>query len=75
MSTLADLVLDLIPSRTRAEDPVATTIAVDAPLEVSVRSDAAGRVTIGASAPTQTFETGLLPVFHRMELSMEVEDA
>jgi hypothetical protein len=74
MRSLADLVLDLVPQRTRPDDPVAAALAVDMPVELSLGRDGTGRLTVCASAPTQTFETTLLPVFHRVELHMELEE-
>jgi hypothetical protein len=50
-------------------------VEVDLPLEVRVGRDASGALTVSATAPTQKFRTSVLPVFHRVRVSIEAEDA
>jgi hypothetical protein len=45
---------------------------VDLPLEVAVVTGDDG-LTVHASAPTQTFRTGVMPVFHRSHIVIELD--
>ena len=51
-----------------------TKLKLDLPVEFRVTADATGRVAIATSAPRQSFETGVMPVFHHMQLHLTVDD-
>jgi len=54
--------------------PAVTSLALDLPVELSVRPGTDGRLTVLASPPTQRIATTVLPVFHRMRLRIEREE-
>lgn len=54
--------------------PAVRSLALDLPIELSVERDAAGRLAVLASPPTQRVATSVLPVFHRMRLRIEREE-
>jgi hypothetical protein len=49
-------------------------LRLDLPVELRVEVDEDGRARIGVSPPTQTTETTILPVFHRMTIAIERDD-
>lgn len=44
---------------------------LDLPVELQVEVDGDGRPRIGLAPPTQTTDTTILPVFHRMTIAIE----
>jgi hypothetical protein len=76
MQKLGDVIDELVPESPEGPVRIRTErVEVDLPLEVRVERDAEGALTISATAPTQTFRTSVLPVFHRVRVSIEPEDA
>jgi hypothetical protein len=50
-------------------------LRLNLPVELQVEVDGDGRPRIGLAPPTQTTETTILPVFHRMTIAIERDDA
>lgn len=48
-------------------------VKLEMPLELRVQADQTGKLTLNGSAPTQTTETAIMPVFHRLKLRVEVD--
>ncbi|NET56056.1 MAG: hypothetical protein F6K47_07750 [Symploca sp. SIO2E6] len=46
---------------------------LEMPLELRIQADATGNLSLNGSAPTQTIETTIMPVFHRLKLGVEVD--
>jgi hypothetical protein len=49
-------------------------LRLNLPVELQVEVDDDGRPRIGVAPPTQTTETTILPVFHRMTIAIERDD-
>lgn len=49
-------------------------VKVEMPVEIKVLVDEDGKATLKSHAPTQSTETTIMPVFHRMKLTVELED-
>ena len=76
MQLLGDVIDELVPESPEGPMRIRTErVEVDLPLEVRVGRDAAGALTVSATAPTQTFRTSVLPVFHRVRVSIEEANA
>jgi hypothetical protein len=43
-------------------------MVIDLPFELHVRQNKTGELAIEATAPTQTYETTIMPVFHRVKV-------
>ncbi|NEQ70044.1 MAG: hypothetical protein F6K21_33430 [Symploca sp. SIO2D2] len=61
-----------------AEPQTGSTMHVEAvklemPLELLIQADETGKLSLNGSAPTQTTETTIMPVFHRLKLRLEVD--
>jgi hypothetical protein len=62
------------------EDPVSGQIfqieqaTVNLPIELNISVNNEGRVTLRSSPPTQTTETTIFPVFHRLSLQIIATD-
>ncbi|NER30146.1 MAG: hypothetical protein F6J89_21625 [Symploca sp. SIO1C4] len=48
-------------------------VKLEMPLELGVQADETGKLSLNGSAPTQTVETTIMPVFHRLKLRVEVD--
>ena len=48
-------------------------VKVEMPLELKIQADDTGNVSLRGSAPTQNTETTIMPVFHRLKLTVEVD--
>ena len=48
-------------------------VKLEMPLEFRVQADETGKLSLNGSAPTQTTETTIMPVFHRIKLRLEVD--
>ena len=47
-----------------------SALDVDLPVELELREDQGGALTLGAAPPTQHVATTVMPVFHRMRLGV-----
>lgn len=47
-------------------------LAVEMPLELQTRTTATGEVGLAVAPPRQALETSVMPVLHRIRLSVEV---
>ncbi|MGK7953860.1 MAG: hypothetical protein AB4063_01120 [Crocosphaera sp.] len=76
----ADMVQQLVDYGEPLEDPFSNQtmmiekVKVDMPVEIKVLVEDDGVTTIKSNAPTQSMETTIMPVFHRMRLTVELED-
>lgn len=50
-------------------------VGIDTPIELDVRVDAAGRVAIGCAPPLYRLETGVMPVFHQVRITLVPDPA
>lgn len=76
MQRLGDVIDELVPLSPEGPVRIRTErVEVDLPLEVRVGRDESGALTVSATAPTQKFRTSVLPVFHRVRVSIEAENA
>lgn len=72
--SLSDVVQQLADLTDRLEDPNTgqtleiEQVIVNLPIELNVSVTDEGTVTLYSSPPTQTIETTVIPVFHRMSL-------
>ncbi|WP_404338215.1 hypothetical protein AB2M62_04700 [Sphingomonas sp. MMS12-HWE2-04] len=56
------------------EDPAGLErITVDMPLELDLLSGGGQILALGASPPTQRIETSILPVFHRLRVTLAAQ--
>jgi hypothetical protein len=76
----ADMVQQLVDYGEPLEDPLSNQsmmiekVKVEMPVEIKVLVDDDGTTTLKSNAPTQSTETTIMPVFHRMRLTVELED-
>lgn len=63
---LSDPVLGVEMRMERAE--------LDLPIELDVRADDRGVVTIASAPPTQQVETSYMPVFHRIRMTVTADE-
>jgi hypothetical protein len=49
-------------------------LKLNMPVELRVDIDEGGNVVVKGSAPTQTVETTVMPVFHRIRLCLEIDE-
>ena len=49
-------------------------VTVNMPLELRMEKTEAGDLTLKGSAPTQSFDIGVMPVFHRMRVRIGIDD-
>ncbi|MEP1079876.1 hypothetical protein NDI52_31195 [Leptolyngbya sp. PL-A3] len=49
-------------------------VNIDLPIELNISVNDEGNVTLRSSPPTQTTETTILPVFHRLSLQIIATD-
>jgi hypothetical protein len=68
---LAETILQLIPDESAAPGLWVDRVRVDMPVELYVRRRG-GRWQLDSSAPTQRIKTGLVPVFHRVEVALAI---
>ena len=77
---IGDLVAEFCEAA-RVEDPdldgqmYVRALRLDLPVELAVEHDESGFPRLLASPPTQRVATSFLPVFHRLTLRIELEDA
>lgn len=50
------------------------SLRLDLPVELHVEVGSDGRPRVGVAPPTQTTETSIMPVFHRMKIAIERDD-
>lgn len=62
-------VLEDLPETAPDQPLYLERIALDLPFEIAV-DDEGGALRVGMSPPTQTFETGVMPVWHRLRLTI-----
>ena len=69
---LSDFVLELagVGNASARDAAIVTELALDLPVEVDVWREPGGEVHVGASTPTQIVETTVMPVLHRLVLSV-----
>ncbi|MEL6440786.1 MAG: hypothetical protein AAFQ80_16210 [Cyanobacteria bacterium J06621_8] len=48
-------------------------VTVDMPVEFKVLVDDDGQASLKSNAPTQSTETSIMPVFHRLKLTVELD--
>ncbi len=48
-------------------------IKVGLPIQLEILPDEEGQLAIGAAAPLYNLETSFLPVFHQLELTLDVQ--
>ncbi len=76
----SELIKQLSDLTDRLEDPESDyaleieRVNVELPLELNIAVDDEGTITFHGSAPTQTTETTILPVFHRLSLQIVPDD-
>ena len=51
-----------------------TDVKVDLPVEIGVKVDDDGNVSLASAPPTQQIDTTIFPVLHRMQLCLVLED-
>jgi|GEM_PF-4197062 hypothetical protein len=75
MDRLSDMLTDLVPeSPDRGTLVWAECVSVDMPCEVYVRRTASGAITVEATAPSQSFRTSILPVFHHLKVTITASE-
>ena len=75
METFARLVGGLAPEPSDVGATVWTeSLTVEMPMELYARRDAAGRLQLETTPPTQIFETTMMPVFHGLRLRIAADD-
>jgi hypothetical protein len=80
LNNLSTVLQQLADLTDRLEDPESgyaleiERVNVELPIELGIAVDDEGAVTLSGSAPTQTTETTILPVFHRMSLQIVPDD-
>ncbi len=76
----AEMVQQLVDYGEPLEDPVSNQammiekVKIDMPVEINVLVEDDGTTTLKSNAPTQSTETTIMPVFHRMRLTVELDD-
>jgi len=76
----ADMVQQLVDYGEPLEDPFSNQammiekVKVEMPVEIKVVVEDDGTTTLKSNAPTQSTETTIMPVFHRMKLTVELDD-
>ncbi|MDJ0590877.1 MAG: hypothetical protein QNJ72_12910 [Pleurocapsa sp. MO_226.B13] len=76
----ADMVQQLVDYGEPLEDPVADRtmaiekVKVEMPVEIKVSVDDDGQASLKSNAPTQSTETTIMPVFHRLKLTVELDN-
>ena len=76
----ADMIQQLVDYGEPLEDPLSNQammiekVKVEMPVEFKVLVDDDGKATLKTNAPTQSTETTIMPVFHRMKLTVELDD-
>ncbi len=76
----ADMVQQLVDYGEPLEDPLSERtmaierVKVDLPVEINVLVDDDGQASLKSNAPTQNTETTIMPVFHRLKLTVELDD-
>lgn len=75
----ADMVQQLVDYGEPLEDPFShqammiEKVKVEMPVEIKVLVEDDGTTTLKSNAPTQSTETTIMPVFHRMKLTVELD--
>ena len=76
----ADMLQQLVDYGEPLEDPLSNQammiekVKVEMPVEFKVLVDDDGKATLKSNAPTQSTETTIMPVFHRMKLTVQLDD-
>jgi hypothetical protein len=74
MGKLADIIDEMLPKPPGEGEQIwVEGFAMDLPFEIYVRASEDNTVSLDASLPSQTFETSLMPVFHRVKLRIVAE--
>ena len=75
MEPLAEMLDELVPVPPEGPVPIRTDeVYLDLPLEFRVARVGVLGLAVAASAPTQTFRTSVMPVFHRLRAVIVAED-
>jgi hypothetical protein len=80
LAPLSETVEQLADLTDPLEDPVSgqtfqiEQVTVNLPIELNISVNDEGNVTLRSSAPTQTTETTIFPVFHRLNLQIIATD-
>ena len=75
----ADMIQKLVNYGDPLEDPffdrimMIEKVKVEMPVEIKVSVEDDGTTTLKSNAPTQSTETTIMPVFHRMKLTVELD--
>ncbi|MEQ8403459.1 MAG: hypothetical protein RKE49_00065 [Oceanicaulis sp.] len=76
LPSLAAFVAELSGAEAAAEAGLTvTTLSVDLPMELSLGVEDGAVRAIAAGPPTQRTETTVMPVFHRLRLTLALDDA
>lgn len=76
----AEMVQQLVDYGEPLEDPLADQammiekVKVEMPVEIKVLVDDAGQASLKSNAPTQSTETTIMPVFHWLKLTIELDE-
>ncbi|MBI1240816.1 hypothetical protein [Umezakia ovalisporum] len=76
----AEMLQQLVDYGETLEDPFSNQammiekVKVEMPVEIKVLVEDDGATTLKSNAPTQNSETTIMPVFHRMRLTVELSD-
>ena len=78
--SFADMVQQLVDYGEPLEDPLSERtmmieqVKVEMPVEIKVSVDDDGQASLKSNAPTQSTETTIMPVFHRLKLTVELDN-
>ena len=77
--SFADMMQQLVDYGEPLEDPLSERtmaiekVKVEMPVEIKVLVDDDGQASLKSNAPTQSTETTIMPVFHRLKLTVELD--
>jgi hypothetical protein len=74
-STLSELA-ELVAACAQVDNPTygslnVENVCIETPLELSAVTSAEGTVTLGVAPPRQAIQTSIMPVLHRIRLTLE----
>ena len=76
----AEMVQQLVDYGEPVEDPLSERtmaieqVKVEMPVEINVLVNDDGQTSLKSNAPTQSTETTIMPVFHRLKLTVELDE-
>jgi hypothetical protein len=75
LSPVADLVLECAAAADRTAGSVRLQrLVVETPVELQESRDGAGLLTVGIAPPRQALETTVMPVLHRLRITVVTEE-